>query len=136
MNSKRVLIVGGAGFIGSHLTDHLLEAGHYVRVLDELDPQVHGHIPRPRNLPAEAEFLKGDVRDRGTVDRALHRIDVVFHLAASVGVGQSMYQIARYSSNNAFGTAVLLEGIAERPVERLIVASSMSIYGEGLYLHS
>jgi dTDP-L-rhamnose 4-epimerase len=136
MNSKRVLIVGGAGFIGSHLADHLLKAGHSVRVLDELDPQVHGRITRPPHVSSEAEFLKGDVRDRAAVDRALRGIDVVFHLAAAVGVGQSMYQIAYYSSNNAFGTAVLLEAMLEQRVERLVVASSMSVYGEGLYVDS
>jgi dTDP-L-rhamnose 4-epimerase len=133
MNTKRVLIVGGAGFIGSHLADHLLAEGHFVRILDELDPQVHGCVGLPPELAAGADFVKGDVRDRATVDRALRRIDVVFHLAASVGVGQSMYQIVQYTSNNALGTAVLLQALAERPVERLIVASSMSIYGEGLY---
>src|SRR5438552_11255486 len=126
MNSKRILIVGGAGFIGSHLTDHLLQAGHVVRVLDELDPQVHGPVTRPPHLSPEAEFLKGDVRDRSSVDRALRRIEVVFHLAAAVGVGQSMYQIAHYSSNNAYGTAVLLEGILEHHIDRLVIASSMS----------
>ena len=134
MKNKRVLIVGGAGFIGSHLADHLLAEGHFVRILDELDPQVHGLASLPAELPSDAEFVKGDVRNRRSVDRALRRIDVVFHLAASVGVGQSMYQIAHYTSNNAFGTAVLLEALADHPVERLIVASSMSIYGEGLYL--
>jgi dTDP-L-rhamnose 4-epimerase len=134
MKSKRVLIVGGAGFIGSHLADHLLAEGHFVRILDELDPQVHGLTTLPSHLAADAEFVKGDVRDRSVVERALRRIDIVFQLAASVGVGQSMYEIANYTSNNAFGTAVLLEGLIEHRVERLIVASSMSIYGEGLYL--
>ena len=134
MENKRVLIVGGAGFIGSHLADHLLGEGHFVRILDELDPQVHGVAARPSELAVDAEFVRGDVRDRRTVDKALRRIDVVFHLAASVGVGQSMYQIAHYTSNNSLGTAVLLEALIEHPVERLIVASSMSIYGEGLYL--
>ncbi len=134
MNSKRVLIVGGAGFIGSHLADHLLARGHFVRILDELDPQVHGITALPRQLAADAEFVKGDVRDHAIVERALHRIEVVFHLAASVGVGQSMYQIADYTSNNALGTAVLLQALIDHPVERLIVASSMSIYGEGLYV--
>jgi dTDP-L-rhamnose 4-epimerase len=136
MKSKHVLIVGGAGFIGSHLADHLLVEGHSVRILDELDPQVHGFAGQPSQLTADAEFVKGDVRDRNTVDRALRGIDIVFHFAASVGVGQSMYQIAHYTSNNSFGTAVLLEALIETRVERLIVASSMSVYGEGLYLDS
>ena len=136
MKNKRVLIVGGAGFIGSHLADHLLAEGHFVRVLDELDPQVHGCTALPSDIAGDVEFIKGDVRDRSAVDRALENIDVVFHLAASVGVGQSMYQIAHYTSNNVFGTAVLLEALIEHRVERLVVASSMSIYGEGLYLDS
>lgn len=134
MKSKHVLIVGGAGFIGSHLADYLLAEGHSVRILDELDPQVHGLASLPSQLTADVEFVKGDVRDLNTVGRALRRIDIVFHLAASVGVGQSMYQIAHYTSNNSLGTAVLLEALIEQRVERLIVASSMSVYGEGLYL--
>lgn len=136
MKSKHVLIIGGAGFIGSHLADYLLAEGHSVRILDELDPQVHGLAGLPSQLTSDAEFVKGDVRDRNTVDRALRRIDIVFHFAASVGVGQSMYQIAHYTSNNSYGTAVLLEALIENRVERLIVASSMSVYGEGLYLDS
>jgi dTDP-L-rhamnose 4-epimerase len=137
MKGKRVLIVGGAGFIGSHLTDRLLAEGHYVRILDSLDSQVHGPgVSPPDYLSLHAEFLRGDVRDPQATDLALRGVDIVFHLAASVGVGQSMYEITRYSSNNALGTAVLLETLIKHPVERLIVASSMSIYGEGLYADS
>jgi len=134
---KKVLIVGGAGFIGSHLADELLAHGHHVRVLDNLDPQVHGDDAiRPDYLSDEVELLVGDVRDAVMVERALQRIDVVYHLAAAVGVGQSMYEISRYSSINSLGTAVLLESIIRNPVERLVVASSMSIYGEGSYKNS
>ncbi len=177
---KRVLITGGAGFIGSHLADELLAAGYEVRAIDNLTPQVHapfapgthrsgwrqivressasqrakladGPLPpttsdlspaegvgdaegkRPGYLHPEVELVVGDVRDPGAVRRALAGVDAVFHLAAAVGVGQSMYQIAHYTATNSLGTAVLVEALAERPVERLIVASSMSVYGEGLY---
>src|SRR4051812_46143517 len=132
--SKRILITGGAGFIGSHLADELLRNGYTVKALDNLSPQVHGPNPsRPDYLNPEVELIVGDVRDKPTVVRALEGIDAVYHLAAAVGVGQSMYQVAQYTSINTLGTAVLLEALADRPVERLIVASSMSIYGEGLY---
>jgi dTDP-L-rhamnose 4-epimerase len=131
--SKRVLITGGAGFIGSHLSDLLLAAGMTVRVLDNLTPQVHGSdCHRPHYLDASTELIIGDVRDRQAVERALRNVDAVVHLAASVGVGQSMYDIASYVQVNDVGTAVLLEALAKQPVERLVVASSMSIYGEGL----
>ena len=133
---RRLLITGGAGFIGSHLCDELLEAGHAVRVLDNLSPQVHGPARRrPDYLSADVELMVGDVRDRATVDRALDGVSGVFHLAAAVGVGQSMYEIAEYTSLNNLGTAVLLEAVVARraDINRLVVASSMSIYGEGLY---
>lgn len=130
----RILITGGAGFIGSHLADDLLRHGYSVRALDCLSPQVHGPTrERPAYLDREVELWVGDVRDRDTVRRALKGVDAVFHLAAKVGVGQSMYQVADYTAVNNEGTAVLLEALIERPVERLVVASSMSIYGEGLY---
>jgi dTDP-L-rhamnose 4-epimerase len=129
-----ILITGGAGFIGSHLADELLQRGHRVRALDNLDPQVHGpDAARPRYLNADVELLRGDVRDAAVVRRALDGIDAVFHLAAAVGVGQSMYEIEHYTSVNNLGTAVLLQALVKRPVQRLIVASSMSLYGEGLY---
>lgn len=132
--SRTVLITGGAGFIGSHLADALLEEGHRVRVLDNLDPQVHGDEQRrPEYLDDDVELIIGDVRDAAVVSKALHGIDTVFHLAAKVGVGQSMYAVENYTDVNNRGTAVLLEAILKRPVETLVVASSMSIYGEGLY---
>ncbi|HEX8255266.1 MAG TPA: SDR family NAD(P)-dependent oxidoreductase [Thermoanaerobaculia bacterium] len=134
--SRAVLITGGAGFIGSHLADALLQQGHRVRVLDSLDPQVHGaEQKRPEYLDPEVELLVGDVRDPNAVADALDGIDSVFHFAAKVGVGQSMYAVENYTDVNNRGTAVLLEALlkAKKPVERLVVASSMSIYGEGLY---
>ena len=132
--ANHVLITGGAGFIGSHLVRELLAHGYRVRVLDNLSPQVHGpDASRPDYLEDDAELIVGDVRNADAVRSALNGIDAVYHFAAAVGVGQSMYQIANYTSINNMGTAVLLEALIDRPVERLIVASSMSIYGEGLY---
>jgi dTDP-L-rhamnose 4-epimerase len=144
--SDRILITGGAGFIGSHLSDELLNAGYQVRVLDNLSPQVHGDDVhgddvhgednsrgRPPYLSDEVELVVGDVRDDETVRSALQGVDAVYHFAAAVGVGQSMYQISHYTSVNNLGTAVLLDALADHPVKRLIVASSMSIYGEGTY---
>ena len=133
--AKNILITGGAGFVGSHLADALVSAGHNVRVFDNLTPQVHGD-QLPGYLSAEAELIKGDMRDADAVHRALEGIDVVFHLAAAVGVGQSMYEISHYMGANTQGTAVLLQAFLERKnrVQKLVVASSMSIYGEGKYL--
>jgi dTDP-L-rhamnose 4-epimerase len=132
--SDRVLITGGAGFIGAHVARELVARGHRVRALDALLPQVHGEgRRRPAYLDDDVELIVGDVRDPDAVRRALDGVDVVYHFAARVGVGQSMYEVAEYTSVNAGGTAVLLEALIERPVRRLIVASSMSIYGEGLY---
>ncbi|MGV3616495.1 MAG: NAD-dependent epimerase/dehydratase family protein [Fimbriimonas sp.] len=129
-----VLITGGAGFIGSHLADELLLHGYGVRVLDNLAPQVHGPDgKRPDYLAEDVDLQVGDVRNPEAVQKALVGIDHVFHFAAVVGVGQSMYDIARYTEINNLGTAVLLEAIVNRPVERLVIASSMSLYGEGLY---
>lgn len=132
---RQILITGGAGFIGSHLADELIRVGNRVRILDNLSAQVHGHHPgKPEYLNADAELIVGDVRDPGCVRRALAGVDVVYHLAAKVGVGQSMYEISRYVEDNNLGTAVLLQMLIEQRVEHMIVASSMSIYGEGFYL--
>lgn len=131
---EHVLITGGAGFIGSHLADELLDRGYRVRALDSLAEQVHGPgRKRPAYLNAGVELIVGDVRDPAVVRRALRGIDAVYHFAAAVGVGQSMYEIARYTDVNNLGTAVLLEALIRCPVGRLVVASSMSTYGEGLY---
>ncbi len=133
---SHILVTGGAGFIGSHIVDALIERGHQVRVLDSLVEQVHGpNAARPTHLHPAAEFMLGDVRDIEAVRRALHGIDVVYHEAAEVGVGQSMYEVTRYVGGNTYATAFLLEVLAneKHSVKRLIVASSMSIYGEGAY---
>jgi dTDP-L-rhamnose 4-epimerase len=129
----RVLITGGAGFIGSHAADILLAAGYDVRLLDNLSPQVHGHnLRRPSYLSGDAELIIGDVTDSHAIERALRGVDMVLHLASAVGVGQSMYDIDSYVRTNELGTAILLQALSKHPVERLVVASSMSVYGEGL----
>ncbi|MFL5237348.1 MAG: NAD-dependent epimerase/dehydratase family protein [Rhizomicrobium sp.] len=130
--ARTILITGGAGFIGSHLARDLLSAGFQVRVLDNLDPQVHGEGSRPSYLDPDVEFLRGDVCDRDRMRAALRGVDMVCHLAAKVGVGQSMYEIARYTEANELGTAILLEELTNADIGKLLVASSMSIYGEGL----
>ena len=131
---SRVLVTGGAGFIGSHVTESLLEAGYEVRVYDRLVEQVHG-AHGPRYVSPDAEFMRGDVRDTDGLRRALRDVDAVVHHAAEVGVGQSMYQIRRYVDGNTSGTGVLLELLANERhrVGRIVVASSMSVYGEGAY---
>ena len=135
---KTILITGGAGFIGSHCAALLLEHGYTVKALDNLDPQIHGRERRPpAYLDRRVELIVGDIRSPRTVRRVLADVDAVIHLAARVGVGQSMYEVADYTDVNGRGTAVLLEAMIERakrrPFDRLVVASSMSIYGEGLY---
>ncbi len=131
-----VLVTGGAGFIGSHLVAALLARGHHVRVLDALVSQVHGDAIFSSHLPREVEFLRGDVRDETVWPRVLERTDAVIHLAAKVGVGQSMYEIARYADANTHGTALMWQMLtrSNTRVSKVIVASSMSIYGEGAYV--
>ncbi|HEX8156540.1 MAG TPA: NAD-dependent epimerase/dehydratase family protein [Solirubrobacteraceae bacterium] len=131
--ANTILITGGAGFIGSHLADELLEHGWNVRALDNLTPQVHETGERPHYLHPDVELVVGDIRDGDCTRRALAEVDAVVHLAARVGVGQSMYDIADYTSVNGMGTAVLLQALLDHPVAQLVVASSMSVYGEGMY---
>jgi dTDP-L-rhamnose 4-epimerase len=128
-----VLVTGGAGFIGSHLADELLSHGYRVRAFDSLVDQVHSNGDRPEYLDRDIELVYGDIRDREAVGRALVGVDAVVHFAARVGVGQSMYEIVDYAAANTQGTAVLLEAILDHPVRKLLVASSMSVYGEGAY---
>ncbi len=126
-------MTGGAGFIGRAVTGELLRRGNGVRILDSLIEQVHGDRERPQDLSPDAELIVGDVRNKDVVTRALKGVDSVIHLAAEVGVGQSMYAVERYTSVNETGSAVLFEALIDQPVRRVVTASSMSIYGEGLY---
>jgi dTDP-L-rhamnose 4-epimerase len=131
----RILVTGGAGFIGSFLTDALVELGHVVRILDNLEPQVH-QGKKPDYLHPEAEFMEGDVRDRAMVEKALHGVEALIHCASAVGVGQAQYEIKRYSDVNVGGTANLLDVIVNSrlPVRSILLPSSMTGYGEGMYL--
>jgi dTDP-L-rhamnose 4-epimerase len=133
-----VLITGGAGFIGSHLSKLLLSKGFKVRILDTLSPQIHGDVPH--NLDwlhsPDVEFIRGSISVRDDVERALTGAELLVHLAAETGTGQSMYQIARYNEVNAQGTALIFDVLAnssERTVRRVVLASSRSVYGEGAY---
>jgi dTDP-L-rhamnose 4-epimerase len=137
MTAKNILITGGAGFVGSHLAEALIALGHRVRIFDNLSEQVHGS-GFPDYLTDDAEFIQGDVRDLAHLQLAVRGADVIFHLAATVGVGQSMYRIADYTATNSLGTANLLQAILNTRAtpKKIIVASSMSIYGEGRYLCS
>jgi len=138
---KHILITGGAGFIGSHLVDAMLARGYRVTVLDSLSPQVHGDAELdadgwPVYLDARARRIRGDLLEDGVFEAALNGVTHLAHLAASVGVGQSMTNIVDYTRNNVMAAAVMLETLSQRPhtVERIAVASSMSIYGEGDYV--
>src|SRR3954464_14271519 len=130
---ETILITGGAGFIGRAVVGELIERGHRVRVLDSLIEQVHGDRGAPDELGTDVDFIRGDVRNGDVVAKALTGVDSVVHLAAEVGVGQSMYAVERYTSVNETGSAVLFEALMDQPVRRVVTASSMSIYGEGLY---
>ncbi len=132
---KTCLVTGGAGFIGSFLVDELVQRGHRVRIYDNLTPQVHPNSIMPDYINQDAEFIHGDVRDYDSLKQALDSVDVVFHEAAAVGVGQSQYQVKHYVDVNIGGTANLLDILANEKTEvsKLIVAASMSSYGEGQY---
>lgn len=131
----KILVTGGAGFIGSFLVDELIKKGHEVRIYDNIEPQVHPGGEVPDYLNPEAEFIRKDVLDIESLAKAVEGVEVIHHEAAMVGVGQSMYQIKRYMEVNTIGTANLLDIIVNRKnkVKKLIVASSMSAYGEGAY---
>lgn len=135
-----ILVTGGAGFIGSHLVPVLRAAGHSVRILDTLSPQIHGELPEGLGwLTADdgIEFRRGSVADRRTLRAALDGVGAVVHLASETGTGQSMYEIARYTHENVQGTAVLMDILAQEPglgVERVLLSSSRSVYGEGAYV--
>lgn len=134
MKKKHILITGGAGFVGSYLTDALIAKGFPVRIFDNLETQVH-HGKTPSYLHPKAQFVKGDVRDYKRFKEALHGIDVVYHLAARVGVGQSNYEIKDYVDTNISGMANLLHAIVnkEAHIQKIIMTASMTSYGEGLY---
>ncbi len=131
----KCLVTGGAGFIGSHVCDGLIEAGHEVRAIDSLVEQVHSGGKVPEYLNPKVEFIKGDVTDKDALLQALEGAEWVFHLAGAVGVGQSMYEIARYTRDNSYGTALLLDLIVnnKNSVKKIMVAASKSSYGEGSY---
>jgi len=133
---QNILITGGAGFIGSHLADALINKGYFVRVLDNLEPQVHGdQQKKPNYLNEKIEFIQGDIQDLDIIKKSIIDIDAIYHFAANVGVGQSMYQIDKYISVNTQGTARLFDYLVngEHSIQKILVASSMSIYGEGKY---
>lgn len=132
----KILVTGGAGFIGSHLVDALVQKKHDVIVYDNLEPQTHGPDGKiPEYLNKNIRFIQADIRDKDALKSALSDVDVVFHLAAMLGIGQSMYQIERFVDVNSRGSAILLDHIVNSPnnVKKLIVASSNTIYGEGKY---
>jgi dTDP-L-rhamnose 4-epimerase len=134
----KILVTGGAGFIGSWLVESLIGAGHEVIALDNLSPQIHGALPQadvPCLKTGQVEFIRADVRDQSVMDSVLARVEAVVHLAAETGTGQSMYQIAHYYDVNQQATAAMFEliGTKHRHIQRVILASSRSIYGEGAY---
>jgi dTDP-L-rhamnose 4-epimerase len=133
---SNILITGGAGFIGSYLAEHFLAQGQFVRVLDNLDPQVHP-LGRPAYLSPDVELILADVRDGSALTKALDGVVIVIHCAAAVGVAQSLYRVQHYIDTNAGGTAALLEALIARkqPLQKLVVFSSMTGYGEGVYRH-
>jgi len=134
LKGKRILVTGGAGFVGSHTADALVQAGHEVCIYDNLISQVHSG--GDTYIPKGANFVLGDIRDLGKLSSVVRDAEVIFHLAAAVGVGQSMYCISDYISTNNLGTANLLQAVLDTRCapEKIVVASSMSIYGEGKYL--
>ena len=135
---KKILVTGGAGFIGSHLCASLSSSGFEVRILDNLSPQIHGEAEKPPSWIKNSgcEFLKGSVTSRDDLRTALENVDAVIHLAAETGTGQSMYEIARYNYVNSQGTALLLDVIGssdDHNIQRILLASSRAVYGEGAY---
>jgi dTDP-L-rhamnose 4-epimerase len=135
MTAGQALVTGGAGFIGCHLVEYLIRQGYGVRVIDNLNPQIHGRQRAlPGYFPGSAEFVFGDVCDQSVVEDALRDVDIVFHLAAETGVGQSMYEATNYARTNVTGTAALWDAIgATGSVRKVVLASSRAVYGEGAY---
>ncbi len=138
---QNILITGGAGFIGSHLTANLLKKGYPITILDNLSPQIHGNSADESSylfnkIKGKVNFIKGDVSNRKDLTKSLEGIDIVVHLAAETGTGQSMYELEHYSTVNVGGTSLLLDILAnnQTKVKKVVVASSRSIYGEGKYV--
>jgi len=134
METKKILVTGGAGFIGSHIVDELIAQGHAVRILDNLDPQAHKN-KKPSYLHPEVEFINGDICNVDVIKKALEDIEVIHHHAAAVGIGKSMYEITHFVKVNNLGTAKLLDFIVNQKnnVQKIIVAASNTAYGEGAY---
>ena len=132
---KKILVTGGAGFIGSFLVDELVKRGHEVSVFDNLEQQVHERGKLPNYYNKSARFIDGDIRDYAALESVVSGSEIIFHLASAVGVGQSQYEIKRYVDVNTGGTANLLDILVNKKhsVEKFVVAASMSSYGEGLY---
>jgi dTDP-L-rhamnose 4-epimerase len=132
---NHVAVIGGAGFIGSHLVDALVDRRFHVRIVDNLDPQVHSDGTIPSYLNPSAEFIRQDIRDRDGLENALEGVEAIFHLAGAVGVGDSMYRIRHYADTNVVGGANVLDILANRKhsVRKIILASSVTVYGEGKY---
>lgn len=130
----KVLVTGGAGFIGSFIVDELIRRGHQVRIFDNLDPQVHPNREKPPYLNSDAEFIEGDVRDYDALKKAIDGQEAIYHKAAAVGMGQSQYQIKHYVDVNTGGTANLLDILANHnhSIQKIVVAASQSSYGEGM----
>ena len=137
---NRILITGGAGFIGSHLALRLLKSNYRVTVLDNLSPQIHGERPEQsklyRSIAGKVDFVRGDVTSRKDMELIIPGHNTIVHFAAETGTGQSMYQIDRYTRVNVGGTSLLLDILAnmKHDVKRLVVASSRAVYGEGKYI--
>src|SRR3984957_340651 len=131
----RVAVIGGAGFIGSHLTDRLVNDGYATRIVDSLEPLVHPGGQPPAYLNPQAEFIRQDVRDRDGLHRAMHGTETIFYLAGAVGVGDSMYKIRHYAEANVLGAANLLDILAneKHSVRKVVLASTVTVYGEGKY---
>jgi dTDP-L-rhamnose 4-epimerase len=135
MPIRHILVTGGAGYIGSHLVDALVAREYRVTVLDNLEPQVHRSGTWPSYANPKAEYVRGDVRDRAVFEPLVLAADAVVHFGAAVSVGQSMYQVDRYVDVNTRGTALLLDILvnAKHNVQKVLVASSIGVYGEGAY---
>jgi len=139
VKNSRVLVTGGAGFIGSNLSNKLLEKGYTVTVLDNLSPQIHSdnyeESPLYKSIAGRVNFIRGDVRNKSDWEKALANQDFIIHLAAETGTGQSMYEIEKYTSVNVTGTAIMLDALQNgtHGIKKIIVASSRAIYGEGKY---